>query len=198
MFRVLVFFLILFIVTPASSIFSQEDQRKIEYSDDEFSDEQELSELDEEPEAKKQREDFWFSFSGDTALYSVMGFAYGGSFSIGYGTGSSVGLKVAYIYDMESVGIIELNFLLRFYFLRPKPAKPSRTGYQGPFIQLMGGPVIFNRFKNFSIPPDSGMISGGLCAGWRFLFADKFFIEPSVRGGYPYLFGAAIAAGFRF
>ena len=196
MFRVLFLFFALFILIPSVTIFSQDDvDFEHEALDDDF---EQLESEEEEIEVKRPREDFWFSVGGDTALYGLYGFTYGGSFSIGYGTGSSVGLRVTYFYDKDNASILELNFLLRFYLLRPNISKPSRTGYQGPFIQLIGGPVIFNGIGNFSIPSTAGLISAGINFGWRFVFADRFFIEPSIRGGYPYLFGATAALGFRF
>jgi hypothetical protein len=39
------------------------------------------------------------------------------------------------------------------------------------------------------------VFSGGLAAGWRITLKDNFYIEPFVRGGYPYGWGAGIMAG---
>ena len=143
-------------------------------------------------EDKKRTNDIWLCPGGETAFYSVSGMAYGGGFSFGYGSGTSIGLKAAYFYSPEGTGTFELNFLFRVYLL-------GASAYSGPFIQLGGGPVFF--FTNDSggnLPLEKGAISAGLSAGWRFLFGDRWVIEPAVRGGYPYLFGAGVSAGVRF
>jgi len=130
---------------------------------------------------------FWFGFGGETAMYSQDGYAYGGSVFFGYGSGSSIGLKAAFFLSDEGIDTLELNFLLRFYILK--------AANKGPFFQLMGGPSLFNRSGNFFVPSNSGTLNAGLGFGWRLIFNDWLFIEPSVRGGFPYLFGAAIAVG---
>jgi len=146
---------------------------------------------DDETEAENRRTigNFWLGFGGDTALYSQHGYAYGGSFTFGYGAGSAIGVKASCYFNEEGIDTVELNFLLRFYFLR--------MAYKGPFFQLMGGPALFNRTGDFTIPSNSGMLSAGLCLGWRFVLAERFYIEPAVRGGYPYLLGATVSAGVR-
>jgi len=66
----------------------------------------------------------------------------------------------------------------------------------GLFLQAEGGIVLFGHEKL--------EISGhllpvaGLCAGWRFPLGTRFFLEPVIRGGYPYLYGASISAGMKF
>ena len=124
-------------------------------------------------------------------MYSVSGAAYGGSFALGYGKGASIGLKMSWFFWEEGIDTLELNFILRFYF-------QGGNAYSGPFLQFMGGPSFFNQRGDFSISSDLGMISAGLCFGWRFLFLDRWFVEPYIRGGYPYIAGAGIAAGVRF
>jgi len=140
---------------------------------------------------KRGREDIWIGISADTAFYSVVGLAYGGGFVLGYGTGSAIGLKATWLIDQDGIDTLELGFLLRFYFF-------GMNAHSGPFIQFVGGTSLFNRSGNFSVPSYSGNISAGLCLGWRFIVSNRWFIEPSVRGGYPYLYGASISAGIRF
>jgi len=41
------------------------------------------------------RPDFWFSIGGETAFYGISGLAYGGHFALGYGSGSSIGIKAS-------------------------------------------------------------------------------------------------------
>jgi len=90
------------------------------------------------------------------------------------------------------MSVLELNFLLRFYFY-------GKRAYSGPFIQFIGGPALFfDNESGFSIPSKIGVFSIGMSYGWRFLIKDKWFIEPYIRGGYPYLAGAGLSAGIRF
>jgi len=136
-------------------------------------------------------DDTWISIGGDTALYSIAGLAYGGSFSIGYGTGSSIGVKLTYYLNEEKIDTFELSIILRFYLM-------GKEAYNGPFVQFMGGPSLYNRSGSFAVPANAGMVSAGFCFGWRFLFFDRLYLEPQIRGGYPYLVGITAAAGVRF
>jgi len=137
------------------------------------------------------QEDFWISLSGDGAMYSANGFAFGGGVSLGYGSGTSFGIKAAYYFETDGINTLEINLILRFYLL-------GAQAYQGPFLQFMGGPTFYSQRQAVSFPSELGMVSAGLSFGWRFLFADRWFVEPSVRGGFPYLFGASVSAGVRF
>ena len=145
---------------------------------------------DEEAPAKTAQ-DFWISLGGDVSMYSYKGMSYGGSIAFGYGSGSSIGLKISYFFNGEGIDTLETCFLLRFYIL-------GKNAYSGPYFQFLGGVSLFNRSGDFAIPSNVGIFSAGLGFGWRFLFADRFFIEPFIRGGYPYVFGGTISAGVRF
>jgi hypothetical protein len=139
-----------------------------------------------------ERGDFWFSPCGEAAFYSFSGLSYGGGLAVGYGSGTSVGMKVVWFPGHDEVSVIEINFLLRFYFA-------GKKAYSGSFLQFMGGPaVFFNKDGGFSIPSKNGSFSLGMGFGWRFLVLERWFVEPSVRVGYPYLIGAGLALGMRF
>jgi hypothetical protein len=88
-----------------------------------------------------------------------------------------------------------LNFLLRFYFFdRERAPAPS-----GPFAQFNIGPAILAwDEQKITLPSETVMTSAGLSLGWRFLLGRLFFLEPCIRGGTPYLFGAGLSAGVRF
>jgi len=184
-----------FFLLPAVVVFAQEEYGERGEHDflfsDEISEDASGEDAEEEEESRRPNEDFWISIGGETSMYSYLGFAYGGSFAIGYGSGSSVGLKATLYFSEEGIDTLEINFILRFYFF-------GSNAYSGPFIQIMGGPAIFNRTENFSIPADSGIISAGLSLGWRLVAFNRVYLEPSVRGGYPYLLGAGLSAGVRF
>jgi len=148
------------------------------------------NEEEESPKAKT-RGDFWLSIGADTGFYGVSGLSWGGSFALGYGTGSSIGLKVTWFFSPEELSTVEISFLLRFYL-------KGASAYSGPYLQFMGGPSLFNRKGDFSLPSNYGIVSAGLGFGWRFLFLDRWFVEPVIRGGYPYLVGVGVSAGVRF
>jgi len=183
--KIIFILLILLIFVPA--IFSQEDYYN-DYYDDYY-------EPADDPliESKKNSpgEDFWISLGGEAAMYSTLGMSYGGSLSLGYGKGIAMGLKTAFFINEEEIDTLEINFLLRFYLL-------GATYSSGPFLQVMGGPVLFNHRGYFAIPGGSGTISAGLGFGWRFVILDRWFIEPAIRGGYPYVGGGSLSAGMRF
>jgi hypothetical protein len=135
-------------------------------------------------------EDLWVCPVFETGLYGVSNLSIGGGAAFGYGDKVAIGIKAVYWNDMEKIKALELNFLARFYFF----ANPS-----GLFIQLSGGPVIIARDENnITIPSEISLFSAGLSLGWRFLLGQHFFIEGSVRGGYPYIAGAGLSAGVRF
>ena len=144
-----------------------------------------------EQSRSRQSGDFWISLNGDGAMYGAEGLAFGGGIALGYGSGSSIGIKAVWYFSSDQINTLEINFIVRFY-LRGSQA------YSGPFIQFMGGPTFFGYMESAAIPSEIGMISAGFSFGWRFLFADRWFVEPSVRAGYPYIAAAGIAAGVRF
>jgi len=136
---------------------------------------------------------FWISSGIETAMYSRTSLCYGGSFTFAYGKGVSVGFKAAYFLNFENrIDVLELGFLLRFY-LRGSFAS------SGPFIQFSGGQALFIRPKDcLTIPAQWGAMYGGADAGWRFILGNTFFIEPFIRGGYPYIAGGGLLVGLVF
>jgi len=141
----------------------------------------------------QKSEVFWFCPSAEIALYSEQSFSYGGGFVIAYGKNASIGLKGAYFLDEQKVSdVLELNVLFRLHLLK-------EAANRGPFFQLTGGPAIFfPRDLDIILPAKIGMFSASIGFGWRFLFGKTFFIEPQVRGGYPFIAGASLSAGFKF
>jgi hypothetical protein len=135
---------------------------------------------------------FWISPAAETAMYDVADLAFGGGFALGIGSGVSLGLRAAYFIVPGGISTIELNFLLRFFLF-------GAGAVSGPFLQAAAGPAIFTGSgDDVTVPSELGMISAGLSFGWRFLFLNRWFVEPAIRGGYPYLAGAGVSAGVRF
>ncbi|MCL2809541.1 MAG: hypothetical protein FWD24_05700 [Treponema sp.] len=140
--------------------------------------------------AEFQREKVFISTSIETIPYDFESFVIGGGMSFGYGTGASVGMKLAWFFGFEGMNALELNVFWK-YFL------PGLNADTGPFLQLMLGPVIFNRMDEFSIGSNKGSMTYGLGFGWRFLIGDLWYVEPMVRGGYPYIISAGVSGGMR-
>jgi len=139
-----------------------------------------------------QREEFWISPGADIALYSPVSMSYGGSMTIAYGSGTSIGTKIAWFFDQNGkVNVLELGILFRMYFF--ENYANSRL-----FMQLAGGPAIyFPKEEAVSYPAKIGHASIGLAVGWRFLLGKYFFVEPSINGGYPFIVGTCLSAGVR-
>lgn len=119
--------------------------------------------------------------------YSVAfggGLAFGGSFN-----NKGLGITMLYAQDAEKFIFLEALAHFRLYFLRSK----INTGL---FLQAEGGIVLFAREKFEGA--DNFSPAAGLCAGWRFPLGTRWYIEPCVRGGYPYIFGAGVSGGIRF
>jgi len=168
----LVFLLILF---PIFAVYAQEESLAEEVAS----------------EPANDRADFWISIGADTAFYNTMGLASGGSFALGYGSGSSIGLKGTFFFIKEDIKIFELDLLLRFYLL-------GKNTYWGPFLQFAGGASLVNNRNFLEIPSSTGVFNAGFGIGWRSLFLNRFFLEPSIRLGYPYFMDLGVSAGIRF
>jgi len=138
-------------------------------------------------------EDFWIGPGAETAFYSPVSLSYGGSLAVGYGSGTSMGIKASWLIDPKGqLNILLLDILFRWYFF-------GSSANSGLFLQFAGGPAIFfEREEKVSLPVRIGTLSAGLTLGWRFLLGKYFYLEPSISGGYPYLAGAGLSAGIRF
>jgi len=171
---------VLLIFFPIFAIYAQEENSA--------EDATETEEIDSKP--LSVRPDFWISLGGDIALYDSSKLYYGGSFAFGYGSGASMGLKATYFFDKD-FNLLEIDLLLRLYL-------SGRNAYWGPFVQLVGGASFINYKNDFAIPSSIGVINAGLGFGWRFVYFNRFFVEPLLRWGYPYFLGFGVSAGIRF
>jgi len=142
---------------------------------------------------EKTKEDIWVGLGGGLAMYSPSTTSLGLSLAAAYGSGTSLGLKASWFFDIsKEMNVLELNLLFRYYFY-------GKTACSGPFLQFEGGPAIyFDVDDEVTFPSRIGIANLGLDFGWRFLFGKYFFVEPSIRGGYPYLLGVNVLAGVHF
>ncbi len=103
----------------------------------------------------------------------------------------SLGIKALVSYDVlyeeNTIMAIEPLCFLRWYVVSPT-GEPSA----GLFAECQCAPEIL--FVNSNVKTSADV---GVSLGFRIAFYN-FYIEPFLRGGYPYLFGAGINTGFRF
>jgi hypothetical protein len=140
------------------------------------------------------REELFIAPLFEANLYSGSSTALGGGITAGWGDGTAMGIKTLYCADREGLRILELLVFLRCYLLQN-----SGRGWKnrGPFVQAETGAAIFGR-DGLSVPAKLGSPSAGLLVGWRLPLGKRYYVEPSIRAGYPYVAGAGIAAGFRW
>jgi hypothetical protein len=111
--------------------------------------------------------------------------AWGSWFSASRDLGQSfaAGIKAGYSNDFTGIATLEIAALGRWYFLA--------LGESRFFAQLEAGadPIWY---EQQSIPA----FLGGLVAGWR-LPLGSWYLEPVLRVGYPYIWGAGLGFGWR-
>jgi len=96
----------------------------------------------------------------------------------------SFGIKAAVSNNFGAITSLETAGFFRYYL----PFK-----FSGLFAQAELGAVIF--FENGKSYP---AVLGGAVFGWRYNFVKDWYIEPYVRFGYPFIWGAGFLAGFHF
>jgi hypothetical protein len=141
------------------------------------------------PKPEKQKDLFvaLFAESMGYSRYNITagcGIVFGGSLD-----GKGIGLRLLYVQDAENFIFFETIAHIRLYL---SPEKDNT----GIFLQAEGGIVLFS-YEKFEITGYSSFV-GGISAGWRFMMNNQWYIEPFIRGGYPYIFGAGFSTGFRF
>ena len=77
-------------------------------------------------------------------------------------------------------------------FLRCYVVSPSGEPSAGLFLEAQGGAELL--LVNSDLKT---VFNAGLALGFR-IPVENFYFEPILRGGYPYMFGVGIGAGFRF
>jgi hypothetical protein len=114
------------------------------------------------------------------------GAAIGGNLSLGVNLNSqfSLGIKTVFSSDTGAVSTLEPAAFFRYYL----PLKIN-----GFFAQAELGASFFFEDGN-SYPA----FQGGLSFGWRYNFVKNWYIEPAVRFGYPFVWGAGVLAGLSF
>jgi hypothetical protein len=129
-------------------------------------------------------ESAFIGISGEANGNSKEGIAAGGALTVALDINRyfSAGLKTGYFSNLDNLYVIENAVLFRFYPITKIPL----------FLQADIG-VSFLQEDDMFVP----VFLGGLNAGWRFNI-NNFYIEPVVRGGYPFIWGAGLNIGMSF
>jgi len=110
--------------------------------------------------------------------------AMGGNVVLGYDMNKNfaLGLNAIYSHDMDVMSTLESMIMFRYYL----PVTSS-------FLQAeAGGALSTTEGKNSTAP------LGGLTAGMRLEMEDRWYLEPTLRGGYPFTWGAGFTLGKKF
>jgi len=142
------------------------------------------------PKPEKQK-DLFAGLFAEGMGYSRYNITGGGGILLGGSLdGKGIGLRLLFVQDAENFIFFEALAHFRMYLSREKIENA------GLFLQAEGG-IVFFSYEKFEITEYSSFVAG-LSAGWRFMMNDWWYIEPFIRGGYPYIFGAGFSTGFRF
>jgi hypothetical protein len=135
------------------------------------------------------QEGFFIAPVVETALFSTEKAAFGAGLAFGYDGAVMLGYRALYFIDPDGLGTLELGIFFRVYL-------PSDR-HDGFFIQAGAGPCVFAEEAPL-FPPKLSATSAGVILGWRFLLGSRWYVEPYLRAGYPFVAGAGTSAGFRF
>ena len=108
-----------------------------------------------------------------------------------------VGSKIGINYSTDEILTFEGQVYLRWNFLRL--GRPEKT--TNIFIQ--GGIGLLASYRGWNNPFDDakrrrGSLLFDASAGVTIPLSARWHIEPSVRAGYPHIFGGSITAGYKF
>jgi hypothetical protein len=134
----------------------------------------------------EQETAFFAGLGPEVNMNTREGSAMGGSLVAGYQFNRSMaaGVKTTFSSNMNALSTMEGAGFFRMYM---------PLGWSAPFVQgEIGASVFVENSESFPA------FSGGFAAGWRFNLGKNWYIEPTIRGGYPYIWGGGILAGLRF
>jgi hypothetical protein len=127
-------------------------------------------------------EGIYIGVGAEGNAHTRAGRAVGGGISLGFGLSPRIalGVKAMFHTNFDTVTGLEPVAFFRIY-----PAIPGRT----IFAQGEAGAVIYNEYDE-SYPE----FLAAIAVGWRFAFRG-WYIEPSVRQGWPFAVGAGLTVG---
>lgn len=118
------------------------------------------------------------------------GYALGGGLITDYRFGPvfAAGVRLDAFYDGSALLSFENRLFVRWYFARPS--------FLEFFFQGDAGVLIAFRGSMFENGESRGSPGGGLTLGLRIFLPDRWYLEPYIRGGFPFIFGGGIIAGY--
>jgi hypothetical protein len=121
---------------------------------------------------------FFIGLGAETNANTREGLAAGGGLSFGAELNEqfALGVKAAYSNNFETLGNLESAAFFRW---------SSQPGF---FVQAEAGGAFF--FEDGETYPG---FMGGIAIGWRSALGGNFYLEPAIRGGYPFAWGAGIS-----
>ncbi|GMO63035.1 MAG: hypothetical protein Ta2A_09980 [Treponemataceae bacterium] len=113
----------------------------------------------------------------------------------------ALGLKVSYVQDISNTATLNYNvrniagagLLARFYFAEAKAVEFFAQVEGGVTVNWLSGYVVYEKFGKV----DLGFWAGAE-VGTRINVNKVFYIEPFAGGGYPFVWAAGVAFGFKF
>jgi hypothetical protein len=131
---------------------------------------------------------FFAGIDAETAANTRKGAALGGGLQLGVDMNEkfAAGINLSLTSDFDIITTVETSVFFRYY-----PALPFHIS--GIFAQIQAGIVTF-----FEGDKTLSTFLGGLAAGWQFEFGEDFYVEPFLRAGYPFIWGAGVTLGIRF
>jgi hypothetical protein len=137
-----------------------------------------------------------FAYGIELNRYTVHEVAYGAVLSMDFNMFSrfAAGFNLTASSGGYGNSAIEPSVLIRYYF------DENHTGF---FAQVDTGIVLINEVTSvFTLNEDNEYFSmlflAGIRCGYRFGFGELMYIEPYIRGGYPFLLGAGLLLGYRY
>jgi outer membrane protein OmpA-like peptidoglycan-associated protein len=130
-------------------------------------------------------DDFFIGLGPEINKHTREGPAYGGGLTAGLSLNPdmALGIKMSFSGDFVTVSAFEPVAFFRYYL--PLPIK-------GFFAQAEAGGIVFFEYGE-RFPAFFAAAAGG----WRYTFKNNFYIEPTIRGGYPIGIGIGITAGIK-
>jgi hypothetical protein len=96
----------------------------------------------------------------------------------------TAGIKTSFFTNMDTVNTMEGQALFRYYLSLP---------VNGVFLQAEAGVSVF-----FEQDEQFPAFMGGITAGWRIFPGARWYLEPGLRLGYPFIWGVGLGGGVRF
>ena len=128
---------------------------------------------------------------GELNKNSIDSIAYALQVSFDYNVFGNISLGIKMLGNCD---IYEKDIILEpLGFLRVYLGSSLNDPVTGIFIEGLGGASIFLNDSAARVV----VANAGVGLGYRFSF-DNFYFEPSIRAGYPYIFGVCLSMGLRF